>query len=31
MNNCTEFCIRSKCDYYYGEIDCCMLGEDGGR
>jgi len=25
----TTFCIESKCPYYYGELDECMVGEDG--
>ncbi len=25
----TTFCRESKCQYYFGEIDECMKGEDG--
>ncbi len=25
----TEFCYKSGCEYFYGEIGECMLGEDG--
>lgn len=24
-----EFCIKSNCEYYFGEISYCMYGEDG--
>ena len=23
-----KFCFESKCEYYYGEINECMYGED---
>lgn len=25
---CKEFCLESGCDYYYGDMDECMFGED---